>query len=405
MKILESSVSIVRTILIVFLIVSFGFTTLIAQNSFDADSARAKAYDLINKDRYLEAIPLLEQIILTDPEDAEASFYYGFTLIVKASGLSDKDAAKATRMRARTALIKAKELGYQDKVLDAFIDSIPLDGSLPGQFSKNEQAEKLMSEGEGEFTKGKYDAALKLYGDALKLDPTIYEAALFSGDMCFRKKDFSNAEIWYQRAISIDPNRETAYRYSASPLMEQKKYDIALDRYVEAFIVEPYSKFASSGLTRWGTETGSRLGHPRFDIPKYDPEKDSKSSSTITLDSSENRSLLAWLGYAATRNKWRESKFSKSYPDEESYRHSVLEEADALRSVAKIAKELKAKSTKLDPQLEILLELDEKGLLEAFVIMAIPDEGIAQDHRDYLRTNRAKLRRYVLEYVILRKNK
>jgi len=83
----------------------------------------------------------------------------------------------------------------------------------------------------------------------------------------------------------------------------------------------------------------------------------------------------------------------------------VLEEADALRSVAKIAKELKAKSTKLDPQLEILLELDEKGLLEAFVIMAIPDEEIAQDHRDYLRTNRAKLRRYVLEYVILRKNK
>ncbi len=405
MKILQSSVSIVRTILIVFLILSFGVTTFIAQNSNNADSARAKAFDLINKDRYLEAIPLLEQLILADPEDAEASFYYGFTLIVKASGLSDKDAAIATRIRARTALIKAKDLGYQDKVLDAFIDSIPLDGSLPGRFSKNEQAEQLMSEGEGEFTKGKYDAALKLYGDALKLDPTIYEAALFSGDMYFRKKDFPNAEVWYQKAISIDPNRETAYRYSASPLMEQKKYDIALDRYVEAFIVEPYSKFASAGLTRWGTETESRLGHPRFDIPKYEPEKDGKSSSTVTLDSAENGSSLAWLGYVATRNEWRESKFAKSYPDEESYRHSVIEEAEALRSVAKIAKELKAKSTKLDPQLEILLELDAKGLLEAFVIMAIPDEGIAQDHRDYLRTNRAKLRRYVLEYVILRKSK
>jgi len=39
-------------------------------------------------------------------------------------------------------------------------------------------------------------------------------------------------------------------------------------------------------------------------------------------------------------------------------------------------------------------------VLEAFVLMAKADEGIADDHADYLKNNRPKLRQYVLSYVI-----
>ena len=40
-----------------------------------------------------------------------------------------------------------------------------------------------------------------------------------------QKEDFKQAEVWYQRAIQIDPNKETAYRYSATPLMKISAVD------------------------------------------------------------------------------------------------------------------------------------------------------------------------------------
>jgi hypothetical protein len=56
--------------------------------------------------------------------------------------------------------------------------------------------------------------------------------------------------------------------------------------------------------------------------------------------------------------------------------------------------------TKLSPSLAILKQLDDEGLLEAFILMARPDDGIAADYQAYLKTNREKLRRYVTQNVI-----
>ena len=53
----------------------------------------------------------------------------------------------------------------------------------------------------------------------------------------------------------------------------------------------------------------------------------------------------------------------------------------------------------LDVNLTRLVRLYDEGLLEAFVLLARPGEGIAQDYPDYLRPNRDKLRRYLVEYV------
>ena len=104
------------------------------------------------------------------------------------------------------------------------------------------------------------------------------------------------------------------------------------------------------------------------------------------------------MSYVTTRELWRKEKFSKQFPKERAYRHTLVEEADALRSVVSTAKTLKLK--KLNDQIELLSKLDQDGVLEAYILMAIPDAGIAQDHRGYLRANRAKLRQYVAGYVI-----
>jgi hypothetical protein len=50
--------------------------------------------------------------------------------------------------------------------------------------------------------------------------------------------------------------------------------------------------------------------------------------------------------------------------------------------------------------LTLLAKLDKEGLLESFILLALPDAGIAQDYPAYRRTNLEDLRRYVKQYVL-----
>ena len=70
-----------------------------------------------------------------------------------------------------------------------------------------------------------------------------------------------------------------------------------------------------------------------------------------------------------------------------------------MRSVLSVATSDK-RTKSLNPSLAKLKKLDDDGLLEAYILMARPDEGIAQDHAAFLKQNRDKLRRYVMQYVI-----
>ena len=55
---------------------------------------------------------------------------------------------------------------------------------------------------------------------------------------------------------------------------------------------------------------------------------------------------------------------------------------------------------KLEQSLEMLVNLNQMGLLEAYVLFARPDQGIASDYPAYRAANRDKLRRYWMEVVI-----
>jgi len=54
----------------------------------------------------------------------------------------------------------------------------------------------------------------------------------------------------------------------------------------------------------------------------------------------------------------------------------------------------------IDPSLQTLQKLEKEGLLEPFILLALPDAGIARDFADYRRANLEKLRRYVKDYVL-----
>jgi hypothetical protein len=144
------------------------------------------------------------------------------------------------------------------------------------------------------------------------------------------------------------------------------------------------------------------LGHPKIDITKTTVGQDGKENTAINVNPGAEDGSIAWIAYSATREAWKKKKFAKTFPNEGVYRHSLVEEADALRSVVSMARSLKPKT--LNSQIAMIDKLDREGLLEAYILMAIPDRGIAQDHPGYLRANRDKLRLYVLRYVIGQKN-
>lgn len=376
-------------------------TALYAQTGDDLRELKQKAGELIKKQQYTEALPLLETLAAVEPEDPETHFHLGFALIAQANITKSKAARKALRVRARNAYIKSKELGKGDPLVDALIQSIPLDGSEGTALSQNAEANKLMTDAEAHYSQGKLDDALVNYQKALQLDPQLYEAALFSGDVYTHRGDFPQAETWYQKAIAINPDRETAYRYSATPLMKQGKHDQARDRYIEAYISEPYSRFSVAGLTQWAQVTSTRLAHPDITIPT-DVTFDDKGDAKVNLDMSAllgDDGSFAWISYGATRSTWRKEKFAKTFSQEKTYRHSLAEEADALRSVITLATADK-KVKKLSPAMTKLKKLNDEGLLEAYILLARSDASIAQDYPAYLKRDRNSLRRYVLEYVV-----
>ncbi len=380
------------------------FSTASRAQTDDNQQLKQKLGVRVKNGNYADSLPIIEKLLVTEPNSAELHFDLGFALIAKANMNSDGEQRQALRVRARSAFTRAKELGSNEPVLDAMIQALPPDGSDGKAFSQNREANDAMNQGEALFSQGKLDEALADYQKALLMDPKLYEAALFCGDVYTQKADFNQAEASYQKAIAIDPNRETAYRYSATPLMKQQKYDLARDRYIEAFIAEPYSKFSAAGLTQWANVTKTKVAHPAIDIPTtvtYDEKGDAKINldGGALLGGGKSDGSFAWISYGGTRTLWHKEKFVKAFPNEKTYRHSLAEETDALRSVISVATSGKTPQP-LNPSIAKLKELNDQGLLESYILLAKADEGISQDYPGYLKQNRDKLRRYVVQYVV-----
>jgi hypothetical protein len=185
--------------------------------------------------------------------------------------------------------------------------------------------------------------------------------------------------------------------------MKQKKFDQARDRYIEAYISEPYSRYSVAGFTQWAQATNTSLSHPKIDIPTK-VTFDDKGNANVELGADallggKEDGSFAWIAYGGTRSSWRKEKFAKTFPNEKAYRHSLAEEADALRGVMALAGSDKSVKS-LSPSLAKLKKLNDEGLLESYILFVMVDQGIAQDQPAYLKQNRDKLRRYVQDYVL-----
>jgi tetratricopeptide (TPR) repeat protein len=377
---------------------------------------RQHALEVYESQNLVAALPLLEKVALTYPNDPIVLSRLGFALY--ANSIDQKDPARRQEMRsrARAVLLKSQSLGDNSNLTQMTVDALSGPDSTQIPFSKIQAAESAIREGEAAFTRGEMDKAIAAYKRALEADPQLYSAALYAGDSEFKKAMTSNdsqyrsdhfdaAGVWFAKAIAINPDIETAYRYWGDALDALGKTNEAGEKFVDAIVAEPYNRRSYVGLSQWGQRHNLKLGHPRIVPPNSTTTEGSQTTLNVdprTLDSQDGSN--EWLLYDLTRVAWQKADFYKNYPDEKTYRHSLKEEAAALRLVAEAcAKDVKSGKVKtLEPSLDSLIKLNDRGLLEAFILFARSDAGIARDYASYRTANRDKLRRYWLEVAIVR---
>ncbi|HEV3253957.1 MAG TPA: tetratricopeptide repeat protein [Candidatus Acidoferrales bacterium] len=375
----------------------------VAQQKGDAAelAKRHRAMALFGEGKRLEALPLLEELAEKNPQDSEILVALAASLIDHAATLSDAEAAAKERFRARDLVQRAWTLGNPSPLaenLRELLEELPASGAI--KFSDNAAVQQAMIAGEAAFARRDFDEALKDYGKALELEPGNYPAALFTGNAYDRKNDVGKAAEWYERAIQINPNVETAYRYYADMLAKKGEMDKARTLLIRAAVAEPYNKIVWREIRAWATINNTAFHVVYVGVPRL-PKDDATRSARQSMDVA-----AAWRAYYAVRTEWQKGgKFEKEFPREAEYRHSLAEESEALSAAAKILEELKrdkktAELLAADAAASLLLKLHEAGLIDAYVLFSLGDEGIAKDYIAYRAKSRGKLEEYMDKFVV-----
>jgi tetratricopeptide (TPR) repeat protein len=365
------------------------------------DPVRQRALDLYHQGKMVEAMPLFENLCTLYPKDNAMWEAWGMSTLGYAQTLPDADQRKKTRALARTRLMKAKELGDNSNLLQSVLPNIPEDGG-ERSFSTSKQVDDIMQHAEADFSRGDYDKAKDGYLQALLLEPKNYDAALFMGDVYFKQHINGSAGKWFARAVEIDPNRETAYRYWGDALSAMGKNADAREKYIQAIVAEPYNSRSLMGLNQWSQRTKVPLNWVRLQDKNTVTQKDEKNIN-IALDSTSDKddpNTLAWAAYGMTRATWR-TVFSKEFPNEPRYRRTLKEESGCLTVMINVLrKQDPSKLQGLDPSLQSLMKIEEAGFLEPFALLNRADKEIAQDYIPYRDAHRDTIYRYFDEFVV-----
>jgi tetratricopeptide (TPR) repeat protein len=376
------------------------------QSTDDPETAalRKQALDLYRSGKFVEAMPLLEKLSGTNPQDFVVKEHWAYSVLEYSATLKDPAQRRSYRIHARELALEAQKGGDQSDLMQVLL-SIPADGSEP-KFSEREDVDNAMRSAEASFARGDYDNARAGYQHVLELDPKNYEAALFIGDSYFNQKIYDRAGEWFERAVAINPDKETAYHYWGDALAAAGRNSAAREKYINAVVAEPYTRASWAALRNWTDRTQQPFN--AIILENKSPTKKASDKGVSLEEHSlkeEGPEAAGWAAYDATRQAWKDSKFRKEFPNEPKYRRTLKEETEALDAMVTVlapdAASMK-KAEKLDTSLLALVRLDQDGLLEAFVLLNRADREIALDYPAYLKLHRDKLYKYVDEIVLPR---
>ncbi len=378
---------------IVAFLVLFAGPQIRAQDE-EVDPDREEAVRLINENKYLDALPILEKIILSYPDDADLWAHFGIAIIQNSVVLATPEERKDEQARGLKALKRAQQLGTDNvralDLLDQFEDA---DGSDNFE-AADPEVEKALREGEAYFGRGDYENAYKFYEKAHKLDPKNYEAVLFMGDCFYARKMYKEAEPLFAKAVDLDPDREMAHRFWGDSLLFQKRYAEAREKFIDAAIADPYGRMGWSSLSQWAEEAEEKFGFYEIVPPG------NEIGGTIKIDEKllrEDDGTLHWREYTKTRNKL-EPGVSPSGAELPKFSTELA----AWKSVATaFRQDLRAGKVRYPDQgLVNLIRLDDEGLLESYILLLRPYDHFGDAYEGYRKTNRKKIRDFIVRYIL-----
>lgn len=365
---------------------------------------RQEASELFEQGKRLEALPLLEELVRSNPKDDPMLVALAACLVDHAATLSDQAAAGRERFRAQDLLDQAWRLGNTSPLaenLAHLLKELPASGAI--KFSDNQTVDQIMQAGEAAFARRGFDQALANYNKALELEPHNYSAVLFIANTYDKKNDSPKAAEWYGRAMELDPNVETAYRYYADMLAKQGDMKKARTMLIRAAVAEPYNRMVWRELRAWATINKTEIKEIYIGQPA--PIRGQTEGGSAEGKPSSPDVSPAWQAYRSVRTKWQKGgAFKMHYPQETQYRHSLGEELEALTAAAQTEEKLRAArsdaSAQEDTSLTLLLKLHRVGLIEAYVLFSLGDAGVARDYAAYRAKNRARLEDYMDKFVL-----
>lgn len=135
-----------------------------------------------------------------------------------------------------TLLICTAQLSYQVKHVEA----------ISSQTINSTFVSEKIQEGNLLINKSKYDDAIKLYDQVLKIDPTSVEALNGKGLAFNKLGKYEEALTWFDKALKIDPNFVNALYNKGGALAELGKYDEAAKWTNKALEIDKTNQNASN---------------------------------------------------------------------------------------------------------------------------------------------------------------
>lgn len=373
-----------------------------AKSDTEIQAEAAQANDLLQKQNFVGALPLYEDLHAQRPQSLVYQERLALSLIAYAAQQSENQ-SEATLERARKLLTDAQKAGDNSNLVQILLEHLQPQTAAA---QPPEPGQEWIDQGEKAFTSGDLEGALADYKKALEVNPNLYAAALFAGDAEYKLGHLDEAGFWFAKAIAIDPNVETAYRYWGDTLEKAGEHREAEDEFIKAVIAEPYLRSPRIGLQQWARANHARLMAPPIRLPagvQVTIKDGSKPTVTITVppkDVPVTPETSVALAYSMESSLWKGDKFHRVFPAEHDYRHSLPEEADGIRSMLAVAKEQKLPEGQLSTSVNLLRELDEKGMLECWILLEDADQGIAQDYATFRESHRELLEKYIEEYEV-----
>jgi tetratricopeptide (TPR) repeat protein len=393
------------------------------QPNFDTESQQADV--LFAAGKRLEALPLDEDLCRQDPTVILFAERHGLSLLAKYSSPATTDQKEKFNafIQAMNELYRARSMGddsHDLRVMLTVSEKTPLGALLTGipltvgyTYQGNSDAQALMQQAESIFQQ-KPEEAVKLYTAAAVKDPALYNAALFAGDAYYRMKDYANADAWYAKAIAIDPDRETAYRYWADTCLHSGNLVAARPLVVQAFVAEPYSVATWTELRGWASATKTLLGVPAMNRQEYRTH-DNGIAVDPALVPEDGSGRSAWFVYQKVRvshgatnltQNWLPGGATTANGDfvPNGYIHTLAEEMDALTQTLADLDAKQAAGTlteaKLDIAFKTLERLHKDNVLECFILLNSADLGLRHDYAKYRAAHHQQLIDYVDRYIL-----